>query len=224
MTVGTMLDQLAQHGGAVASPGQRNTETLPEMLQRALDELTGLCKGIISDGRVTPQETLYLQSWLDTHLEISQVWPANVLRKRISEILEDNRVDMGEQQDLLAMLQRMTGERPDLSLADKLATHIPYTLPEPKIDFKNRKFCLTGKFVYGTRVTCEEAIQKMGGSCVASPDENTHFIVVGSLEIPQWAKMNKNQKLEKGVSLVEDGYTLAIVSEEHWTAELLSWS
>ncbi|HAW32731.1 MAG TPA: hypothetical protein DCY03_32270, partial [Planctomycetaceae bacterium] len=46
---------------------------------RKIDELIGLCKGVLADGEVTQFEVEFLQNWLRNNQEISEHWPANVL-------------------------------------------------------------------------------------------------------------------------------------------------
>ena len=201
----------------------KETLDTPHELQRALDELMGICKGIISDGVVTPQETVYLNNWLDKNRAISRSWPADVLCKRVGEVLADGRVDPEEQQELLELLQMVTGEAPQPSQAQKVASLIPYDNPEPDLVFNGRTFCLTGKFVYGTRAQCEHSLANMGSRCVSSPGLDCDYLVVGTLGHSDWVRSVHGKKIQKALELKKQGAVVAIVSEEWWTAHMVDW-
>ena len=44
------------------------------LLERGINELVGLCKGILADGRVDPNEAIFLKSWLEANEEVAHVW------------------------------------------------------------------------------------------------------------------------------------------------------
>jgi hypothetical protein len=71
---------------------------------RKIDELIGLCKGILADGKVDRAESEYLQLWLRNNRDISRHWPTNVLYERIGEMLEDDVLDSDEEKKLIEQL------------------------------------------------------------------------------------------------------------------------
>ncbi len=183
---------------------------------RKIDELIGLCKGVLADGEVTQFEVEFLQNWLRNNQEISEHWPANVLYKRIEEMLADNVLDVEEQKELLQTLMDLTGEPSLRENVNSMSTSLPLTTPDPEIDFEGRIFCLTGKFVTGTRKQCESLILARNGSLKSSPTRDTSFLVIGLVGSSDWIHSTHGRKIEKAVALQERGTGLAIVSEEHW--------
>ncbi|MDH4120123.1 MAG: GYF domain-containing protein [Deltaproteobacteria bacterium] len=198
-------------------------EPLPHQLQRAVDELMGICKGIISDGVVTPEETRYLDRWLKANTKVSRVWPADAIGKRLGEILADGVVTPEEQEDLLTLLNRITGDQPELSQVDQIAKRIPFDHPEPEVRFANSEFSLVGRFLFGTRMKCEEAIQNKGGRVVPHPERTTQYMVVGSLAIEEWLRKSGQHRLDQVLDMKQQGLGPAIITEEHWCAHLFRW-
>lgn len=183
---------------------------------RKIDELIGLCKGVLADGEVSQFEIEFLQTWLRNNLEISGHWPANVLYKRIEEMLEDNVLDVEEQKELLLTLADLTGEPSIHESVPSMSTSLPLTTPYPEIDFDGRVFCLTGKFVTGSRKMCESLVLEKNGSLKKSPTLDTDFLVIGLVGSSDWIHSTHGRKIEKAVDLQERGNHIAIVSEEHW--------
>jgi hypothetical protein len=143
---------------------------------RKIDELIGLCKGLIADGVVNQAEAEFIQSWLRNNKEVSSKWPANVLYVRINEMLKDDILDQGEQKELFDTLMQLTGgaiiEQKNTDTI--LSTSLPLTKPNPKVIFKNRNFCFTGKFATGSRKKCESIVLEKK-SRETSPTRRPHW-------------------------------------------------
>ncbi|MEQ9007661.1 MAG: BRCT domain-containing protein, partial [Ekhidna sp.] len=142
--------------------------------------------------------------------------PANVLYQRIEEMLADNVLDAEEQKELLQTLMDLTGEPTIHGSVNSMATSLPLTTPDPAIDFEGRIFCLTGKFVTGTRRQCESLVLERNGSLKKSPTKDTDFLVIGVVGSTDWIHSTHGRKIERAVELKESGTNIAIVSEEHW--------
>ena len=100
------------------------------------------------------------------------------------------------------------------------STTLPMTHPEPDIRFEGSTFSLTGRFVFGTKQECEEAIEDLGGMVVPAPTTETDYLVIGELGSPDWVHSTFGRSIEKTVELNEHGHDIAIVSEEHWVNQL----
>lgn len=191
-------------------------------LQARLAELVGICKGVIADGKVAPEEAVYLRDWLQTHQSILDCWPADVISKRLEQVFEDGRVDEQEQQDLLVLLTKISSAQPAVNEAGASAMPLPVPMPEPPVEFTGKHFCLTGKFVYGTHARCREAIARRGGKTEAMPGPHTDFLVIGGLSLSDWNETPDARKVHKAQALQQGGSRLRIVSEENWSIALSS--
>ncbi len=190
---------------------------------RKVDELIGLCRGVLSDGVATVEEARYLVQWIEANRAYRDQWPIRVLYARLEAMLADNRLDVKEQGDLLDLLMHMTGARlPSLDEeAASLSTTLPLDSLPPDICFEDRRFCLTGKFVSGTRNECEGFLITRGAIAQKSPTRETHYLVIGVLGSRDWVHSTHGRKIEKAVKLRDVNRTgLVIVTEEHWAKSI----
>lgn len=186
---------------------------------RLIDELIGICRGIIADGVIEESEAIFLGQWIDNHRELADKWPANVVYARVTEMLMDGVLTDEEQQDLLATLRDLTGEGSPLQEPNQ-STSLPLTRPESAVDFKGNEFCLTGKFVFGSMEDCEETIVEVGGQVVESPSSDTDYLVIGEFCSPEWEHTTFGRAIERAVELQQEGAGIKIISERCWVDAL----
>jgi hypothetical protein len=210
----TFAPQLAGVDDALAK-----APAAPEV-EQAMIELIGVCKGVIADSRVTPEEAVFLRDWLKENAHLGCVWPVNVLTRRLEAIFADGQVDACEQAELLRMLTRITAARPMPFIARREAVPLPLTLPEPPVSISQRAFCLAGGFIYGSRQRCEEEIANRGGRVVAEPSAPADFLVIGTLSNADWQKSPEAGKIQRALDLRTQGFQVSIVSEEYWVSSL----
>lgn len=185
--------------------------------ERTIDEMLGICKGILADGVVVPAEAKYLRAWLNKNREIAEFWPANVLEDRLRHIFSDGRVDADEIEDLRELLAAVTGEKAVGDRGARKATQLPLNDPLPIVQFGKRQFCFTGKFVYGARVSCEQAVADRGGTCQGNPTLKTDYLVIGTLGSRDWIHTSYGRKIEFAVTARDDkSAPIAIIDEAHW--------
>ncbi len=186
---------------------------------RLIDELIGISRGVIADGAVDEQEALFIAQWIKSHREVADKWPVNVVYARLAEMLKDGVLSGDEQRELLGTLGELTGERSPLEKANR-STRLPLDRPAPPVDFTGKEFCLTGRFVFGPMIDCEETITEMGGSVVQSPGRETDYLIIGELGSPDWIHTTFGRSIERAVALRDQGHPIRIISEEHWVDAL----
>lgn len=181
-----------------------------------IDELIGLCRGVLFDGSVSENEADALPGWLEANREISDHWPANVLYRRISRMMADQNLDPEEQRELLETLLEITGApKPNASVKSG-STGLPLCSPLPNVTFAKRLFCFTGKFVSGTRKQVQDAVVALGGAVKDSPTNKTNYLVIGSVGSTDWIHSTHGRKIEKAVQLRSAGRPIHIIAEEYW--------
>jgi NAD-dependent DNA ligase len=176
---------------------------------------------VAADGVITPEEAGLVLKWAEENRDASSSWPADVLYARIREMLVDHTLDETEQSELLGLLREITGG--DVPLRERVASYSsqpPLTKPAPKIDFAGRQFCMTGKFIFGSRRRCHEVISTRGGEPQATPTQATDFLVIGAIGSTDWIHSTHGRKIETAVRFQRQGVRIAIVSEEHWVSFL----
>ena len=182
---------------------------------RLIDELIGICRGVIADDEVDEKEAIFIGQWIEQHGDVEDRWPVNVLYARLTEMLKDGVLNLSEQQELLETLREITGDRADYQTVAK-STSLPLDRPPPEVNFNGSTFCLTGRFVFGSNLDCEDAIMELGGEVAANPTSETDYLVIGEMSSPDWVHTAFGRGIEKAVAIRDGGSTLAIVSEEHW--------
>lgn len=138
--------ELDDHGQPVI-----RTFNAARLNDRMIDELIGLCRGVLFDGAVSELEATALRKWMEANREISQHWPANILYRRIARMMSDDRLDPTEQKELIETLMEITGAPTPAASVKTGSTGLPLCKPLPSVSFPGKLFCFTGKFVSGTR-------------------------------------------------------------------------
>ena len=190
------------------------------MAERAIDEMLGICKGILADGVVVPMEVEYLKDWLWSNKETAGMWPANVLAERLRRIFADGHVDSEEREDLQELLESVTGLRDETTIGERKSTQLPLDDPMPDLDFEGRLFCFTGKFAYGTRNDCQYAVVQLGGQCQSNPTKKTDYLVIGIFGSNEWIHTTHGRKIEAVIQNRHKGALTAIIDEDHWVKNL----
>ena len=195
--------------------GKVKARTANRIQDRLIDELIGICRGVIADDRVDENEAIYLGRWIENHRDLAERWPVNVLYARLTEMLKDGVLSRDEEADLLATLKDITGDGNVID-GEGRSTRLPLDKPLPEVAFKGKTFCLTGRFVFGSNLECEETIFELGGSVVDEPDKETDYLVIGELSNPEWSHTTFGKNIEQAIELRDSGASIAIISEEHW--------
>lgn len=185
---------------------------------RDVDELIGLCKGVLADGAVNELEAKFLSDWLDRHRECADVWPANVLYSRITEVLRDGKIAADEERELLQVLMGLTGGDARQLNAAALTTNLPIDNPLPDIVFSGRSFCFTGKFITGPREVCATTVTQLGGVVADNVKKDLDYLVLGVIGSRDWAHTAFGRKIEKAVAYKGAGEGIHIIAEEHFVA------
>lgn len=197
--------------------------TLRRRQDRAVDELVGLCRGVMADGHVSQQEAEFLLGWLQRNAEFVGEWPFQPLYARIGQLLEDGLMDADESADLHDTLSRFIGGEafdPQEAIASA-ASALPVDDPQPEVVHADADFVVTGTFEYGTRTAVIQAITALGGRVASNCSGKTRYLVIGTLGSRDWINSNAGRKIQAAVRLRdESGQPLAIVSEHHWLKHL----
>lgn len=187
-------------------------------IEQGLAEMVGVVRGIIADRVVSPDEATRLAEWTRQNPEIASRWPANMLARRLENIVRDGRVDARERAHLEAVLGQLA-ENPGW-MGFTLATDLPVDRPEPPVVFESRTFVFAGEMAYGPRRACEREIVDLGGTCERTVSRRTDYLVLGSLSASEWTQEGFGAQVDEVVQLRARGVRIAIISEEHWASAL----
>ena len=107
-------------------------------------------------------------------------------------------------------------KRPDPEeIMEILRQGSPFDDPLPNISISGNMFCFTGKFNFGERVDCENAVKERGGF-IGKVTLETDVLVVGNMPTPSWKAPTFGQKIEAAVNFKKMyGYPF-IITETYW--------
>lgn len=201
------------------NPYQRRATAFTNEMRRSCGALLGIIQGILSDQQLNDQEVAFLRDWLTNNEAIATAWPGDVVLDQVQQILADGIITPEERAHLASVLQDLVGGKLD-ELAE--ATHVT-TLAIDQVDgieFLERRFCLTGDFVFGPRATCEQAIALRGGVVQAGITKKLDYVVIGGLGSPEWKHGSFGTKIEKAIEYKRSGLPIVIIHEDAWAAAL----
>lgn len=185
---------------------------------RQIDELIGLCRGLLADGSIVQAEVEFLQKWLAANAAISDHPLIGTLYDRIDAVLEDGHVDEDERRELFDTLSGLTGK--EFELGEELSpTTLPLCNPAPSLIFESQRYCFTGTFNYGIRKDCEAAVMSLGAT-VGSVTQKTNVLVIGMYATDSWKHSTFGNKILKASEWRAAGHPISIVSESHWVKHL----
>ncbi len=183
-------------------------------VNRAINELIGMLRGIVADGIVNKSETQALAKWMLLNAEVANVFPVKPIAQRLNHIYADGIVTDEECRELKELIDQTLGQQdPESVLCGP--TDFPLTKPAPDVVFPRKEFVLTGNFLYGTRKDCEHQIELLGGRCSDAVHPQTDYLIIGSLVSRDWKYTTHGTKIEKAMEYAGK-YPLAIISERHW--------
>lgn len=105
----------------------------------------------------------------------------------------------------------------------RLADASPFDQPPPPVEFTGRTFVFTGEFSFDTRKGCEEPTIARGGTAPSkSVSRKTDYLVIGTRGSPAWKRGSYGSKIEKAIVLAKEHGKPAIISEDHWVAQMKS--
>lgn len=182
---------------------------------RNMDELIGISRGMIADGKVVQEEAEFLMRWIDQASSMGEDPVFKLLVNRIGGMMEDGVLDDDESSELLEMLRALTGEDGKVHSFSR-PTDLPLDDPYPDIFFEDRGFVFTGVMAYGPRKLCQELVTDHGGFCKGGPSKKINYLIIGTIANEHWAYSSYGRKIERAMELRDQGHDLAIINEDHF--------
>jgi hypothetical protein len=185
---------------------------------KAIDQLSGICAGILADEIVNEREANFFVEWVREHAALEPVWPFTDILSRVDRIFADGNCSDEEREELKEIMGALCGHSHSESAPETYSTTLPFNSPAPEpIDFSKRVFNITGKFAFGARQKVMSAISGQDGIVIDSmPTQDSHYLVIGVFASRDWIHANYGRKIERAVELRDSGSGIAIISEEHW--------
>jgi hypothetical protein len=182
-----------------------------------VNELIGYLKGITADGIINPTEFKELIKFMDVDPKLLNLYPFNIVNKRIKSILKDGKVTLSKLADLHDLACDITGtnftkEGDVLGGATTLFSEkIPHNIYNG-----DYKVCFTGKFISGKRTEIENQAKAIGLIPQSNVTNETYLIVIGTLSSRDWIHESSGRKIESAIELRNSGKDLIITNERNW--------
>lgn len=184
---------------------------------RCIDELIGICKGILFDGAISTGEAKHLLTWLNANPIVAEDWFGRDLYTRLLAYLEDDVIDAFEEAKLIDILMDITGRSEINVNGINAATTLPLCKSPPtEIVINGHHFALTGNFAYGKRKEVEKMIIDNGGFVKKNANSNCHYLVIGEIGSGAWMHSSFGRKIEEAVTIRDAGHKISIITEEHF--------
>lgn len=182
------------------------------VIKRGCESLIGICSGLIADGELKDKEITYLRLWLKENSELCNVWPAEVIFRRVEDILADGQITHEERSYLRETLENLVGGSfTDTGAIKAGSTSLPVN-ENAVVEITNNSFCFTGQFVFCTRISCEKMTINLGGKCSFAINKKIDYLVIGEMASRDWKHSSHGLKIEQAIALQSQGLNLHIIS------------
>ena len=192
-------------------------------VSRGNSELMGMVRAILFDGVVQPDEILGILRFMEQNPALIESYPGHQLYNRARQIVADGIISPEECVDFAETLYAVIGEEPATGSDVLLATRLPIDSPPPPLEFNERSFCFTGKFAYGTRKQCEDAVSVRGGVALKSVTMSLDYLVIGIMSSRDWVESTHGTKVMQAVDYRNRYPTVGkplIISEEYLVSRI----
>lgn len=179
--------------------------------------LHGILGGAAADGKVTKEELIALQQWLDDHTHLRLSYPYDEVDSLILSILKDGQVDDAESKFLQSFFSEFVSVKDDKTITSPLITIeqsiVGVCAVCPEIVIKGSVFCFTGASSKFSRSGFSELVQSLGGAASNGVTKHVNYLVIGADGNPCWAYSCYGRKVEKAVEMRKGGSKLLLVHE-----------
>lgn len=182
--------------------------------KRSIDEMIGICEGIISDGTIVHDEAKFLLNWIQQAKQNIDDPVVEILTDRLADMLSDGKIDEEEKEELWHILKNFTGYT---KAGYKAPTALPLNNPPPKVIHRGKKFAFTGLTAFAPRHECMKIVEDLGGINSKNVTLDTNFLVVGTIASEFWKHSTHGLKIKKAMGYRDQrNLNIAIINEDHW--------
>lgn len=183
---------------------------------RHIDELIGMCRGVLLDGAVCSSEAEGLLRWLEQNRDVINVWPGSAIYARLGDALSDGKLTADEERDVALLLAQAIGNPNAHDPLSDSPSSLPWDDPAPEVIHAGRQFCISGDFVRAQRHVIVSMIERRRGRYIDSVSGKTNYLIVGLNGSTEWKHGSFGTKIAKAIELKSAGKPICIVSEKHW--------
>lgn len=191
----------------------------------SIQQLQGLCHGILADGHVNEAEMAGLRNWMSDHNFLARLYPFDEIHSILNYIMESGNAGDDELLMLKALFLQYSNIRVE-TIRASLAEEVGHTYQirgfcavSPEVVFEGKRFCFTGESGRATRAELQAFIREMGGIPQNNVTKDLDFLIVGDAGSAAWAFSCYGRKVEKALEYRQAGCALVVVQEgDFWGA------
>ncbi len=183
---------------------------------RGMNELIGICRGILADGVLVQEEAEFVLNWLRRSEPVRTSGCGQEIYRILMRALADGTMDSADEEQIIRAVHALIGGTPTKKgePAESYSAQLPLDTPEPSVCIGGNSFCFTGKFEFGKRSDCEGAAERLGGTVHSTVRKGTTFLVIGTFGSRDWAHSSMGRKIEAAMELRKLHGLPRIISEE----------
>lgn len=175
---------------------------------KAYNQLKGIIKGIVADGRIEKSELENLQKWMQLYSDLRSRYPFNRLYESIVMVLDDGVLSPEEEIAVMDRFKRFINP-----VEENKTDH-------QAIQFEGKICVLSGVFKYGEKSEVAELLSAQGATVAKGVTRKTDYLIVGGDGHKDWAYGNYGTKVKKALDLQSKGFEIKIIGEH----ELFSYN
>lgn len=181
-----------------------------------MQRLHGVLRGVVADGRVTPDEVLGVERWLDEHQHLRTLWPFDEVESIVTQVLRDGVVTPEEQQLLVRFFSNFA-PIDDAGFVSPTLDGQPLIggmcAVDPEIRLQGSTFCLTGTSARYRREVFAQLLERLGAKVSRGVSKKVNYLVIGAEGNPCWTYSCYGRKVEQAVHLRKQGVPIVLVHE-----------
>lgn len=184
---------------------------------RSMDELIGICRGILFDGSISLDEVINVHKWMLANNATARHAMGNTLFNLLDNIVQSGMFTDNDELAVINQIVALTGAAEINAEGSNASTTLPLCEnPLTEIVINGSHFALTGNFTKAKRKDVEKLITDNGGKIKKNANSNCDYLVIGETGSGAWAHSSFGRKIEEAVKTRSDGGVIAIVSEAHF--------
>lgn len=178
----------------------------------------GVCSGIIGRLFSDPAKKHLWAAYVYTTGDEDHI--STELRSYDKEVLARTEIPVDWQPKRRPSIPGKTLKALEQLVADVLKDGSPFDDPLPEITIAGTAFCFTGKFEFGARKKCQEAVISRGATITEKVNVITDVLVIGNNPNPRWSHDSYGNKIFDAMVFKLHYRKPLIIPELYWCALL----
>ena len=197
-----------------------------DLITRSIQNLQGVCYGLIADNMLTEPEILSFSEWIEENSFLDGTYPYDEIKALMYSILQDGIITDDELLTLKAFMGDFVNCETSYNISkveiEELKNMFSITgvcAVNPHITIVNHTFCFTGKSSRAGRNEIAALVEENNGTFNNNVIKTTDYLIIGDEGNPCWAYSCYGRKVEKAVALRKNGNKIMIIHEkDFWKA------